>query len=130
MQNLPEPDLLVDMKFVRDNPQDEPYPEQARLKPMRREYRENYGGFLNQLIGLERAYLQANTRHKEMLGEREKQARLQPHPVAPAPVTAPSSWDGKGPCPVCKHEAGPKLGDSECVAKVEKWLKEQTSEPK
>jgi len=121
MMELEIPDLLVDYRFVRKKPiepKDCPRQE-VGVRWLRELYRDNPRSFLAEWTKLEGEYLRANTRHQELLLE---QAKREDREVAPV-VSAPSEWDGKGACPVCKREPVDK-GTVEAVERGRKWLEE------
>lgn len=86
------PALLQEMRWVYDNPH-EPNPcpqDQMMFRALRGMYRDDYMKFRDRLEKMEVEFLQWKTA------------------ALASSTKSPSEWDGKGPCPTCKHEPVPE----------------------
>lgn len=101
------PDLLQDMRWVTAYPiEPNPCPkDEVCYRGLREMFHSQYLKFRDRLESMETEFLKWKT------------AKLEAE--AASRTIAPSEWDGKGPCPVCKHEAAEDL---------EKWKLEELIE--
>lgn len=112
-------DLLRQYRAVRDNPEAEmpvPYGEEI-LIGLRELYKTRWHIFNDKHTALEIAFEEQKAAASRA---REAEARKL---AAPSQPSAPSEWDGKGPCPSCKRE--PVDGSTmEAVERGMKWLED------
>lgn len=110
------PEILMQYRAVQDNPvADDPCPVSERsLIGIRNLFTDKNPEYWRQRIALETAF------------EERKKAEALARAKAQAPVqltTAPTKWDGKGPCPSCGREPVDQ-STLEAIERGRKWLEE------